>query len=164
MSAVTASGRSADPRAANAEAIPLAVLGASGRMGGAVLARLAEFPALELRGAFTAPDSGLGGRDAGEVAGLGPLGVPLSERLDTALAGSRVAIDFTLADAGGSIPRWPAAGSRSTSPWRTRSPARPRPAGRRGSGWCAASRGWTKRRARPCGKPPGTCRCCGRPT
>lgn len=99
MSAVAAGGRSADPRAANAEAIPLAVLGASGRMGGAVLARLAEFPALELRGAFTAPDSGLGGRDAGEAAGLGPLGVPLSERLDTALAGSRVAIDFTLADA-----------------------------------------------------------------
>lgn len=80
-------------------AIPISILGASGRMGRALLARLPEFPALELVGAFTAPGSELGGRDAGDVAGLDSLGVSLSERLDTALAGAHIAIDFTLADA-----------------------------------------------------------------
>ena len=79
--------------------VPVAILGASGRMGGTLLRCLPEFPALALSGALTAPASGLGGRDAGEVAGLGRLGVELSERVDAALAGALVAVDFTLAEA-----------------------------------------------------------------
>ena len=86
--------------------IPVAILGASGRMGGTLLRCLPEFPALALSGALTAPASGLGGRDAGEVVGLGSLGVKLSERVEAALAGAGVAVDFTLAEA---VPRTAAA-------------------------------------------------------
>jgi 4-hydroxy-tetrahydrodipicolinate reductase len=68
-------------------------------MGGTLLRCLPEFPALALRGASTAPGSGLEGRDAGDAAGLGALGVPLSVRPETAVAGAAVAVDFTLAEA-----------------------------------------------------------------
>lgn len=79
--------------------VPVAILGASGRMGRTLLRCLPEFPALQLAGALTAPGAGLGGQDAGEVAGLGALGVPLAEEVGPALRGARVAIDFTLAEA-----------------------------------------------------------------
>lgn len=79
--------------------VPVAILGASGRMGRTLLRCLPEFPALQLAGALTAPGAGLGGQDAGEVAGLGALGVPLAEEVGHALRGARVAIDFTLAEA-----------------------------------------------------------------
>lgn len=79
--------------------IPVAILGASGRMGQTLLRCLPEFPRLELAAALSAPGDGLQGRDAGELAGLSPVGVPLSETIDDALADVRVAIDFTLADA-----------------------------------------------------------------
>jgi 4-hydroxy-tetrahydrodipicolinate reductase len=79
--------------------VPLAILGASGRMGQTLLRCLPEFPGLALKGALVAPGSGLAGRDAGDVAGLGPLGVPLGERIAEALSGAQVAVDFTLAEA-----------------------------------------------------------------
>ncbi|MFU8895989.1 MAG: 4-hydroxy-tetrahydrodipicolinate reductase [Gammaproteobacteria bacterium] len=79
--------------------VRVAILGASGRMGATLLRCLPEFPGLALSGASTAPGSGLGGQDSGEVAGLGSLGVKLSERVDAALAGASVAVDFTLAEA-----------------------------------------------------------------
>jgi 4-hydroxy-tetrahydrodipicolinate reductase len=81
------------------EITPLAILGASGRMGRTLLRCLPEFPQLGLVGAATAPGLGLGGRDAGESAGLGTLGVLLSERPEAALPGARVAVDFTLPEA-----------------------------------------------------------------
>ncbi|MFU8822458.1 MAG: 4-hydroxy-tetrahydrodipicolinate reductase [Gammaproteobacteria bacterium] len=79
--------------------VPVAILGASGRMGQTLLRCLPEFPGLRLAGALTAPASGLGGRDAGEVAGLATLGVSLEEHVGAALSGARVAVDFTLAEA-----------------------------------------------------------------
>lgn len=89
----------ANSRATAAGTIPVTILGASGRMGCTLLRCLPEFPALALSGAGTAPGSGLDGRDAGEVAGLARLGVPLVESVAAALDGARVAVDFTLADA-----------------------------------------------------------------
>jgi 4-hydroxy-tetrahydrodipicolinate reductase len=86
--------------------IPVGILGASGRMGCTLLRCLPEFPGLVLGGALTAPGAGLGGRDAGEVAGLVPMGVTLSEDVVTALSGVQVAVDFTLAEA---VPRTAAA-------------------------------------------------------
>ena len=80
-------------------AVPVAILGASGRMGRTLLRCLPDFPALRLAGALTAPGAGLGGRDAGEVAGLGPLGVALSEDVAAAVGAARVAVDFTLPEA-----------------------------------------------------------------
>lgn len=81
------------------QTIPLAILGASGRMGATLLRCLSEFPQLVLVGASTGPDTGLAGRDAGEVAGLAPNGVTLVDNAAEALAGAAVAIDFTLAAA-----------------------------------------------------------------
>ena len=80
--------------------IPVAILGASGRMGATLLRCLPEFPALVLAGASTAPESGLAGRDAGEAVGLPAAGLALSDDPAAALAGgARVAVDFTLAAA-----------------------------------------------------------------
>lgn len=61
--------------------VKLAVAGAAGRMGRAIIQAIAESPGVELGYAFEHPDSGMIGSDAGEVAGAGPLGVPIEDRL-----------------------------------------------------------------------------------
>jgi 4-hydroxy-tetrahydrodipicolinate reductase len=76
--------------------IKVAVLGAAGRMGQAILGCLAEASDLRLSGAVTEiGDKALGG-DAGEHAGLKALDVPLTDDRAQALHGAQVAIDFTL--------------------------------------------------------------------
>ena len=76
--------------------VKLAVLGAAGRMGRAILACVAESDRFDLVGAVTAiGGSGLG-RDAGEQAGLPAFGVPLTDDRAQALHGAQVAFDFTL--------------------------------------------------------------------
>ena len=76
--------------------VKVAVLGASGRMGRAILGCIAEIPDVELVGAVTQAEDPLLGRDAGEAAGLAAFGVPLSVDRGLALRGAQVAIDFTL--------------------------------------------------------------------
>ena len=76
--------------------INLAVLGASGRMGQAILGCLAEAKDFRLSGAVTRVGDPALGRDAGEYAGLAPFGVPLTDDRAQALHRARVAIDFTL--------------------------------------------------------------------
>lgn len=76
--------------------INLAVFGATGRMGQAVLACVAESKDFRLSGAVTLVGDPALGRDAGEYAGLAPLGVPLTDDRAQALHRARVAIDFTL--------------------------------------------------------------------
>jgi 4-hydroxy-tetrahydrodipicolinate reductase len=76
--------------------LKIAMFGGSGRMGRAVIACIAESDDLALCGAMTAPDDPMLGRDAGEVAGIGPLRVPLTDDRMQALIGAQVAIDFTL--------------------------------------------------------------------
>lgn len=76
--------------------IPVAVFGASGRMGRSVIATLAERPELKLVGALAGPDGEGAGEDAGVLAGIGPLGVILSPDRADVLQGAAVAIDFTL--------------------------------------------------------------------
>jgi 4-hydroxy-tetrahydrodipicolinate reductase len=74
--------------------IVIGINGAAGRMGQRLVALAREDPELALGAALEAEGHPLLGRDAGEVAGLGPLGVtlrpdlPLGERLD-------VFIDFS---------------------------------------------------------------------
>jgi 4-hydroxy-tetrahydrodipicolinate reductase len=79
--------------------IKVAVLGGSGRMGRAILTCLAESKALQLAGALTEPGDKALGRDAGELAGLDALGVPLTDDRAQALHQAQVAIDFTLPSA-----------------------------------------------------------------
>lgn len=76
--------------------IKVAVLGAAGRMGRTILGLLAESEGLKLVGGVTEPGDPALGRDAGEHAGIGPLGVPLTDDRKQALHGAHVAIDFTL--------------------------------------------------------------------
>jgi 4-hydroxy-tetrahydrodipicolinate reductase len=85
----------------NASAAPfnLVVIGASGRMGRSLIQQLPRFPAFRLHAAVVSPESGLLGRDSGEVAGASPTGVPITGRLEAALMGAALAVDFSAAAA-----------------------------------------------------------------
>ena len=72
------------------------MLGATGRMGRAILACAQDHEDLALVGAATEPGDAALGRDAGELAGLDSLGVPLTDDRSQALSRAQVAIDFTL--------------------------------------------------------------------
>ncbi len=72
----------------------LAVNGATGRMGKAIVRLAAAAPDIELVGASAEPE--MEGRDIGELAGVGTLGVAVSADVGAALAGADVAIDFSL--------------------------------------------------------------------
>ncbi len=70
----------------------LAITGASGRMGSRLVALATKDPALKLLAAIARPDSPNLARDAGEVAGIGAIGIPLSFDLRPT---PQVLIDFT---------------------------------------------------------------------
>jgi len=71
-----------------------ALIGASGRMGTSI-ARIARSSSLEIVAAVASPDSQSLGRDLGELAGNGPLGVKVAGELPPDLGGAQVAIDFS---------------------------------------------------------------------
>ncbi|HKL77042.1 MAG TPA: 4-hydroxy-tetrahydrodipicolinate reductase [Gammaproteobacteria bacterium] len=77
----------------------IVITGASGRMGGNLLQAVAEDEATALAGAVDRPGSAAVGRDAGELAGTGPLGVTVAENLGEVLAEADAVIDFTLPEA-----------------------------------------------------------------
>jgi 4-hydroxy-tetrahydrodipicolinate reductase len=64
-------------------------------MGAANVRAVAATPGLVLHAAFDRPDSPAIGRDAGEVAGAGTLGVTIGDNAEAALDGADVLIDFT---------------------------------------------------------------------
>lgn len=72
----------------------LAVVGASGRMGRAIV-RLAAADGLAVVGAVVSPTSSALGVDVGELAGIGPLGVLASADVGSALLGADVVVDFS---------------------------------------------------------------------
>ena len=75
--------------------VKIAILGAAGRMGRALVNAIALQPGAQLVAALdrdNAPESGL---DAGSLAGLSALGVFISSVIDEALAHADVLIDFT---------------------------------------------------------------------
>lgn len=72
------------------------MLGAVGRMGKTLIDCIAESKDLSLTGALTETADPAVGRDAGEVAGVGALGVLLTDDRRQALHGAQVGIDFTL--------------------------------------------------------------------
>jgi 4-hydroxy-tetrahydrodipicolinate reductase len=73
----------------------LTVPGAAGKMGRMIVKVIAETPSTELTGALERAGSPLLGQDAGSVAGLAPLGVPLAATIDDALSNTDAVIDFT---------------------------------------------------------------------
>ena len=75
------------------------IIGAAGRMGRALIQAVHGSETMTLTAAVDAPDSSLLGTDAGELAGLGRLGVALAGSLDEVVGDADVFIDFTLPEA-----------------------------------------------------------------
>ncbi len=71
------------------------VCGAAGRMGGRIIAMIREADDFTLVGAVEQPNSTSIGQDAGEVAGIGKLGVPVVGDLGAVVSEGQVVIDFT---------------------------------------------------------------------
>jgi 4-hydroxy-tetrahydrodipicolinate reductase len=78
-----------------AMALKVGVHGAGGRMGRTVIQLVLEAEELKLVAAVDAEGSSLLGRDAGELAGVAALGLPLSGRIEE-LANADVIVDFSL--------------------------------------------------------------------
>jgi 4-hydroxy-tetrahydrodipicolinate reductase len=77
----------------------IALHGATGRMGRTLARLCAEAGDLQIVGAVSDRDDPAIGRDVGDIAGVGTLGVQVGFDLDAALLGADVAIDFSLARA-----------------------------------------------------------------
>ena len=75
--------------------INVTITGAAGRMGKRLVALVNELSRLQLAGATEAPGHPALGKDAGDMAGCGSLGVPLTDDLAQTLPQSDVVIDFT---------------------------------------------------------------------
>ncbi len=75
--------------------IRVAVLGAAGRMGKTLIQAVHAAEGMELAAATEQPDSTLVGVDAGELAGVGTLGVMVSHSLTKVVDAFDVVIDFT---------------------------------------------------------------------
>jgi len=73
----------------------VAVIGAAGRMGKNLIEAVGMTKGLELTAATEHPDSSLIGADAGEVAGVGKLGVTIAADLAAVVNDFDVVIDFT---------------------------------------------------------------------
>lgn len=81
------------------EPLAIAVSGAAGRMGQAVVRLAAADPGLRIVGAIDQQGSPALGRDVGDVAGAGTLGVAISGDVASALLGAEVLVDFSVVDA-----------------------------------------------------------------
>ncbi len=77
-------------------AIRIAINGAAGRMGRCLIQAVEQTEGLQLSAAIDRADSSLLGADAGELAGVGKLGVAISSDVASATTHSDVIIDFTL--------------------------------------------------------------------
>ena len=75
--------------------LKIAIAGAGGRMGAANIRAVTATPGVIVHSAFERPGSPALGRDAGELAGIAPLGVIISDDVEAALAGADAIIDFT---------------------------------------------------------------------
>ncbi len=75
------------------------VAGAAGRMGGRIIHMINEAQGITLAAAFERADSPAVGQDAGQVAGLGELGVPIAPGLEDVIDKGDVIIDFTVHEA-----------------------------------------------------------------
>jgi 4-hydroxy-tetrahydrodipicolinate reductase len=86
--------------------LKVVVAGAGGRMGAANIRAVAALSGLALHGAVARlhgavdrPGSPAIGLDAGLFAGIGPLGIAITDDIDAALAGADAIVDFTMPQA-----------------------------------------------------------------
>ena len=76
--------------------IRIAVTGAAGRMGKNLIEAIQLMEGVELGAAVDRPGSSLAGVDAGELAGIGSVGIKVGDSLEAVLDHFDVLIDFTL--------------------------------------------------------------------
>ena len=79
--------------------INIAVTGAAGRMGKTLIQAIIEADGVQLSAAIEQPGHSAIGSDAGEMAGMGRIGVPVVEDLAAVVSQFDVLIDFTIAAA-----------------------------------------------------------------
>ena len=77
------------------DAIPVVVTGAAGRMGRMLINAVVDDPGLSLHGAVEMSGHPEAGKDAGLAAGLGELGVKITDDFSKAISGAGGVIDFT---------------------------------------------------------------------
>jgi len=82
-----------------APAVNLIVGGAAGRMGSRIVALHGEAPGLRMVGALEAPGHRALGRDAGEAAGGGKLGIPITADAGAVITRDRVLVEFSVPEA-----------------------------------------------------------------
>lgn len=75
--------------------VRVAVIGAAGRMGRALIQAVSESEGVTLTAAIDRPGNSLIGTDAGELAGIGKLGVTVVDSLEAVVNDFDVLIDFT---------------------------------------------------------------------
>jgi 4-hydroxy-tetrahydrodipicolinate reductase len=76
-------------------AMKLVVVGAAGRMGQALIRMVAEIEGVTLHAAVARPGSAFVGKDAGEIAGLGPNGIVIGDDPLAAFLNADGVLDFT---------------------------------------------------------------------
>lgn len=79
--------------------ITVGIAGAAGRMGRALVRAAAEHGQLKVAAAWERPGEAHVGQDAGVVAGLNPLSVPIADHPQAAFQNCQVLIDFTAPEA-----------------------------------------------------------------
>ena len=73
----------------------VAIIGASGRMGKTLIEAVTQAEGLSVSAAIERPDSSLIGADAGELAGVGKLGIAIASSIESVINDFDVLIDFT---------------------------------------------------------------------
>ena len=78
--------------------LKIIITGAAGRMGRRLVTHVVEDNDLQLIGATESPGSPYIGQDAGAVAGVGELNIPILEDMDIAIKHADVVVDFSTGD------------------------------------------------------------------
>ena len=76
--------------------VAIGIVGAAGRMGQMLVKQIGATPGARLVAASEAPNGASVGKDAGELAGSGKIGVPISGSPDRVFEAAQVVIDFTV--------------------------------------------------------------------
>lgn len=84
-----------DSSAPDRAAVRVAIIGVSGRMGRALVREAAVIPGCRIVSAVASEASAALGKDAGELAGVGPNGIEVTADLPGALSSADVAVDFS---------------------------------------------------------------------
>jgi 4-hydroxy-tetrahydrodipicolinate reductase len=85
--------------AAAAQPVQLVVGGAAGRMGTRIVALARDRPELRVVAALEAPGHGSLGADAGQIAQVGGIGVPITSDSAAAITAGRVLVEFSIPEA-----------------------------------------------------------------